>query len=118
MEKETIQTIHSSFLDVTGMYYGRSGSNDYSRRGIEIDAIEDSRGKALSLIWNDGMTAIGPGIESGIMDGVRTIRIHQQACPVRVRFRHYSEYVSYDWPDHNSSWQAFYWIRYESSQGV
>ncbi|MFH2057640.1 MAG: hypothetical protein ABIJ59_01925 [Pseudomonadota bacterium] len=114
-ENENVKDISDYFIDITGMYYGKNGSNDYSRRGIEIDTIIDNLGNAVKKIWEDEWTQIAPGIETATVKGVRTVRIYREACPVRVRFRHYSEYVSYDYHEHNSSWEQFYWVRYERS---
>ncbi len=115
-EKEDVKIIEADFIDVTGMYYGRNGSNKYTRRGIEIDTIVDSNGNKVKIVWQDEWVEVAFGIESGNVNNVRTIRIHREACPVRVRFRHYEEYVSYDYSEHNSSWKTFYWARYEHKE--
>jgi hypothetical protein len=112
-EEESVKKIAEGFVDVTGMYFGRRGSNDYSNRGIDINKVIDALGNEVKLVWKDEWTPIAPGIETGRANNKRTLRIHYEACPVRVRFRHYSEYVSYDSGDHNSYWEMFFWERYE-----
>ena len=114
-ENESVQIIDEKFVDVTGLYYGGRGSHDYSRKGIDIDTVIDSTGHEVKMVWKDQWNPVAPGIETGVVNGTRTVRIHREVCPVRVRFREYWEYVSYDYSEHNSNWETFYWLRYESN---
>ena len=113
-ELEKVKIIKTESIDVTGMYHGRNGTNDYSRRGLEICTIFDNMNKEIEIVWKEEWTMIAPGILSATVNGAKTIKIHAETCPVRIQFREYDEYVSYDCSDHNSFWQRYYWIRYEN----
>jgi len=112
-EKETIHIVSDDFVEVKGFSSGSRGTNDYHNQGLDIDKIVDSGGRDVTLTWNDDWVAVSPGIET--CRGKRySARIHRSACPVRIRFADWYEYVSYDDYAHNSSWRHYFWVRYEA----
>ncbi len=100
---------------VRSNYWHREGSNDYTNRGLDIAEIVDRAGRSHEGTWDDVATEISPGIETYIQGKQRCLRLGRAACPIRVRFREWMEYVAYDNSRNNDRWDKYYWVRYEGA---
>lgn len=104
-------------VEVTSSSYYHQRSNSYSRDEISIEAIVDHHGQTVEAIWEDDWTEITPGIETRSVSTSyppqQCVRIARWACPVRVLFSRWSEYVDYGYT-HSSSHRDSYWVHYEA----
>lgn len=118
--KEEVVRLTSESTERQSYYFHRKGSHDYSTDRIEIDKIVDREGRPVEGVWNDQWTEIAQGIETRLNNGLCSIRIHRKACPVRVRYWHFFEYVSYDDPEYCKSDSHHSWKRFEcaTSEGA
>lgn len=112
--RESVQKLGSEFLEVPSRAWHNEGSNDYKNTYIDIVKIVDREGKEHDPVWGEEPVEVIPGVTTRKEDRGHLVRIARGACPLRVLFREYFEYVSYDSWEHNSSWTSYWWIRYES----
>jgi hypothetical protein len=94
------------------------GTHDYTKMGTSVVEIVDRSGRSLTPVWNRRWTGIAEGIRTRSTSRRNCLRIFVVACPVRVRFRHYSEYVSYDDYEYNRRSEDFSWIEYVGEPSV
>jgi hypothetical protein len=103
-------------------YYG--SDDGYNRLATIILKIIDLDGRTIPEIWEKSWTEVAPGITTRRLEGSarsgrreqakqQSLRIYRSACPVYVLIRHTHEYVSYDEPGSQSSYDE--WFRYEAS---
>ena len=93
---ERIHQVEDDFAEaVSWSYLDRQGTNDYSGHGTEIERILDREGQTVEAVWNSTWTEIVPGIGTRREAERRCVQIFRQACPVRILFRSWIEYVSY-----------------------
>lgn len=112
-EEESVRYIESEVYEWEGSYYAHSGSNDYSRDVTDVFQIVDSSGVAHGASGGSSWNEVCQGVEMR-SEGLQVfMRITRSACPVRVRFRHWTEYASYDGRGHSEQSTRFYWVRYE-----
>ncbi len=114
-EQEKVIQLNSDYVEVETYYYGRTGSNDYTKRSRTIEKIVDREGKSHKVIKEENWTEISSGIETCKKDYyISVVRINRKACPVRMLWCSRHEYVSYDSSEHNSQETDYYWVRYEA----
>jgi hypothetical protein len=113
VESEEVQVVLVPFVDIETSGWHSSGTNDYKNEYTDIVSIVDRDGTEHEPRWTDEPLELFVGVEAFTRDRRRCVRIHRSALPVRVRFRHYFEYVSYDDSERNSSWTRHFWVRYE-----
>ena len=114
--EETVSFKSECFQLESHIFY-RGGTNDYSKDGTSIHKIVNNKGIVVEGVWMDAWQEISPGIKTRIEKGNCQVRIYRSACPVRVLYHDFYEYISYDHYEHCSSSSNFYWIRYESDSG-
>ena len=114
---ETV-TITPDSAEAQEYSWHREGRNDYKNEGFQIVRIKDRKRRSVKPVWSEEWTEISPGIESRAEPGQRCVRIFKRACPVRVLFRHWFEYVSYTDSSHCSSWSRHYWVKYKAGKAV
>jgi hypothetical protein len=116
---EEIQQITGTFTEVKSYGWSRQGTNDYSHEQTDIEQIIDRNIQNVEAVWSDGWVEVSPGIETSIdAHQHRHVRIHRSACPVRIQFRNWYEYVSYDYAEHCSSWSREYILRFECNENT
>jgi hypothetical protein len=99
-------------IELESARYHRNGSNDYSNWGTTIVEVVDRNGVSHTLGSHQDWHELAPGITARADGrGVR-VRIARAACPVRVRYQSFNEYVSWDNYEHNSYWTTNHWVRY------
>ena len=113
VESEHTLVVGAPFVDVETWGWHSSGTNDYKNEYTSVVSVVDRDGTEHEPRWTDEPLELFVGVETFTRDRRRCVRIHRSALPVRVLFRHYYEYVSYDDWEHNSSWTRHYWVRYE-----
>lgn len=91
-------------------HYG--GSNDYKREGTTVTRIVDRTGRTVQAVWSADWTEVAPGVETRVGTLGWEVLVHARACPVRVRVRDVSEYVSWTDAEHNQSNSTEHWVRF------
>jgi len=112
--REDVVKVSGEHAETSAHYWYRGGTNDYKKEGIEIEAVVDREGNEHEPRWGDETIELFPGVSTRKDRRGRHLRIERAACPVRVRQRHWYEYVSYDNYEHNSSFSHIFWTRYEA----
>lgn len=110
---EEVIRISNNFAEARSHYWHSEGTNDYKNSAIHIEKIVDRKGQVVGAVWQDDWTEVSPGIETRKEKG-HHVRIHRHACPVRIQFQRWYEYVSYDDSAYSFSESANYWVRYEA----
>jgi len=110
--EEVIQ-LDSEYIDVQSYVNYRKGTNDYTKTFSDIMEIVSKSGKTLQGVWKEYWTEISVGVETCEKDRQQVIRIHRNACPMRILWCSGHEYVSYDHSEHCSYSPNHYWKRYE-----
>ena len=113
--RESVHEVTTEYVETRSRVWHHEGTNDYRNTIIRIEELEDREGKECDLIWNEEPTEVCPGVTTWSEGHGARMRINREACPVRVLFREYFEYVSYTDSEHNSSWTTYFWVRYEAS---
>lgn len=114
--------VHESFVEVNSTYLHFEGTNDYTKEKTIIEDIVDKFGKKINLVWEEEWKEVVPGIVTREDLRQQHVRIHQRACPVRIKFQNYHEYGEYDncggYDDYKDSPVSsyYYWVQYESGR--
>lgn len=111
---EHVKRVDSEFCETATYYFGRSGSNDFSKDVLEVEKIVDSSGESHRGTWTADWTEVCPGIQTRKKGSEGVLRIHRSACPVRVLFHKWSEHGSYDGHGPSGQKSERYWTRYEA----
>ncbi len=111
--RESVRRVESESVEETSLSWHHEGRNDYKNTYIDIEKIVDGDGNEYDPVWEEQPTEIFPGVVTRKKEHGTHVRIGREACPVRVLFREYFEYVSYDNWEHNSSSTTYWWVRYE-----
>lgn len=111
---EHVQRVDSEFYERSTYYFGRSGSNDYSKDVLEIVEVVDSSGQSHRGAWTEDWTELGPGILTRKDGTGGVLRVHRSACPVRVLFHKWSEHGSWDGDGPSGQTSERYWTRFEA----
>jgi hypothetical protein len=113
--KESVSVVTGDVVEVQSSFFHHEGTNDYTNTKIEVVEIVDRDGRSLQPVWPAEWTALADGVETRGDHKTRSVRIFARACPVRVRFLNYREYVSYTDEEHSSSSTSHAWVRYVAS---
>ena len=113
--RESTSVLSGEFAEIRSWYHHHEGSNDYTNSRTDIVAIEGREGRALQPVWGSDWSSVADGVETRDDNGIRRVRIAASACPVRVRFSDFHEYVSYTDAEHCSSSIRHYVVRYVAS---
>jgi hypothetical protein len=94
------------------------GNNDYSKYGETIDEIVDKAGLQLKPVWKNSWTNIANGLATRCGLNGQIVWIAKRACPVRIKWRHWSKYMSYTDAEHCSQREYYRWVSYEADAGA
>src|SRR5688572_19629527 len=108
---ESVSVVIRDFVEVCGRHHHHEGTNDYSNSGTEIVEVVNRNGESFEPVWKSDWTMLTDGVETRDDGRARCLRILATACPVRVRFRNFYEYVSYTDSEHCSSSTTYDWVR-------
>jgi hypothetical protein len=114
--KEEIIAVKGPFVEIGETFHHHDGSNDYNRSWTDFDEVRDSGDQKVEVVGGDDWMEVAPGIESRGGWHSRRLRIHRNACPVRVKWTSFYEYVSWTDYEHNHSGFRDYWVRYEAGE--
>lgn len=112
LELERTSVLSSDVIEVRSLAWHHQGTNDYTNLRTDIEAIIDQENRTLTPVWSPEWTTVAEGVETRDDGRSHVVRISAAACPVRVRFCDYHEYVSYTHREHCSNFTSCYWVRY------
>jgi hypothetical protein len=110
--RESTSVLSGESVEIHSWFHHHEGSNDYTNSRTDIVAIEDREGRTLAPVWAPQWTSIAAGVETRDDGSTHRVRIAASACPIRVRFSDFHEYVSYTDSEHCSSSIRHYIVRY------
>lgn len=108
---ESLVKCTGAFIDIHESAWHRNGTNDYSTHATNVLEIRDRHGAAYQPRWEPQTVQLCEGVETHADSRPRYVRIHREACPVRVKLLEWREYVSYDHMEHCESSQRESWLR-------
>ena len=111
-KSETVSVVRRDVVEVWSSFHHHEGTNDYTNSGTEIVEIVNRNGESFEPVWKSDWTTLADGVETRDDGRTRCLRIRASACPVRVHFRNFYEYVSYTDSEHSSSSTSYEWVRY------
>ena len=110
---EEVVFLKEEFIKLTPFYHHHEGTNDYSNSRIDIHEVVDKAGQIVEPVLAETWTEVSPGIETCKMNENLHVKIYKYACPVRILFREFYEYISYDNYEHCCQHARFYWVLYK-----
>jgi hypothetical protein len=116
--REGTTVLSSDVIEMRSLAWCHEGTNDYTSLRTDIEAIVDRENRALTPVWERAWTTVAEGVDTRHDGRSRVVRIAAAACPVRVRFCDYHEYVSYTHREHCSKCTSCYWVRYVTAREV
>ena len=110
--RESTSVLSGALVDVRSWRHHHEGTNDYTNSWTDIVEIVDRHDHIVEPVWGPDWLRVADGVETRSEGHTCCLRIHADACPVRVRFHDVHEYVSYTDSEHSSSSTREYWVRY------
>lgn len=117
-ERERTSVLSSDLIELRSLSWHHEGTNDHTSLRTEIEAIVDRENRTLTPVWERAWTMVAEGVQTRHDGRSCVVRIAATACPVRLRFCDYHEYVSYTHREHCSKCTACYWVRYVTAAEV
>ena len=109
---ESVSYVSSEIIDLPSHTRHRNGTNDYSTESTSVITIVDRVGIRHEGIWEQNWSTLSTGVFSRQVDGVQQLKIEHDVFPVRVLYRAFREYVSYDFQSHCQQSSEYYWVKY------
>jgi len=114
---EIVEHVSVEVIKLHSSSHHRKGTNDYSSETRKIVAIVDREGTRHDGTWKQDWATLSAGIATRQTAQGQQLNIKRSACPVRVLYHAFSEYVSYDCQNHCQQSSKDYWIMYLSDEG-
>ena len=115
---EIVEHVSVEVIELQSSTRYRNGTNDYSSETRKIVLIVDREGTRHDGIWEQDWGTLSAGIATRQSAQGQQLSIKRSACPVRVLYHTFREYVSYDFQSHCQQSSEDYWVKYVSNLGV